>query len=585
MKGMPSLALKRWRPYLDNPGEAWEFLHRVASATSGREVEVRQGSTPQVQRVFPKEYFSQILLPGPWLRAGKEHLLHGGLCHELLHVLKSDYKPFVGAKWAVYLMANALEDARIEHQARRSWPGLVRPIEALLREVVDYRLRQRPLAYSSESVKIYEVGLALYLLLSRLEDRLIRETVPEMALYIAEELLPIAEEALTAPDTAGVVEIAKRLIDELERAAERAARKAGTARAYQYARSLSQEVKQALRVTVEEMFARLQAEQQRLEGWYGPWSKGGGGYAFYPVKWEWAAEDLDPLAVPARRDLWRILMEADPLIELQRTRERELVGRLAPSSSALVRAFLGEPYVFERDDPTKRLVLPHVLSLTEFVLVIEAHQMYSPSRWVLLKSVVAAIARLLDELRVPFAVRAFTASRKRVKEEIVNPKTKERRVRIKYEHYIHIATLKGPEEPWGPSAETGLAALPRQGFNQPLEGYQKAVHWGLTFPKTRRTRFCVCFGDALAQDYNRPGGVLNVYPGHLRYATAPLRGEGRRAIYVHLGRSISPYLDSALYRELSSHFDGVVQAGSVKEAVIGLLHAVLIQLASSTQRS
>lgn len=563
--------MERWRPFLEG-AEPWEFLQKVASGITGLDVEILPGTMPRATHVHPKEYFSRIMLPSSWIKPGRERQLHGALGHELLHVLASDPAPFTGIKWAVFLIANALEDARIEHQLYPKWPGLVRPVRELVKELLDFRKRQQALASSSQSAKIYEVGLALYLLLSGKEEKeVLGGTVPQMAIATAQELLHITSPALAAADTAEVVEIAQRIIDELEKAAERAAKKIGTTAAHQYSSSLRRELKEAMQKTVEEVLLSL--ARKALLGWPGLWYKGRGGYTFYPIKWEWdeseSEKERSSFATPPLQELLRWLVEADPLIELQWERPRELTGRLVPSSGVLVQAAIGrDRRVFQRRDWTRQLVLPYVLGLADFFIMMEAHSGHGLARWALVKGVVMALARLLAECQARFVVRAWTATWVEVKEEVFDPVTKQRRTRTKQEHYINIAHIKGPEKPWGKKEEALLASLPRRGFNQPLEGYPKTMSWNMKFLAQRRLRLFLCVGDAR---------MLNVLSGHLKYATAPLRGDGQRAIYIHLGQPIPSY--DSLYRELESQFDEVVQASTLKDAVIGTLRAILFQLA------
>lgn len=558
----------RWRPFLDGP-EGWEFMSQVGAAVTGREVHVHPGGTPMAARVFPHRHFSHVYLPSAWIRSGRERQLRGALAHELLHVMASDPDPLEGISWAIFLLSNALEDSRLEEQMQAGWPGLVRPVKALTREVLDFRTRQRQLAHSSDSLKLYEIGAALYLLLSRVDGNLIERTVSTMAVATARELLPIASPALAAPNTQEVVAIAQRIIEELERAAQRAAAKLGTPQAYAYVSSLRTELQQALQKTVEEVLHRLTGGA-RPGRWHGPWYRGMGGYPFYPMAWDWPNDKVVPLAVPPLATLVRWLISADPLIDVTRIRDRELAGRLTPSSRTLVRAATGQDRrVFQRTVQERWMVLPYVLGLADFVLLIEAHQWYDDATWTLLISTATALARLLGFCQVPFVVRAWTATRPRV--EVEDPKTKRRYEKDGDEFYLHVATIKAPEASWGKKEELRLATLPRQGFNQPLEGYEKALGWGLNFPARKgRTRVVLCLGDGR---YER----LNVYSGALEYATSLLRRPGHRAVYVHAGDPM-PFYESQ-YGELTKHFDGLVQAGTLHAAVMRTLRTLLTLLA------
>jgi hypothetical protein len=177
------------------------------------------------------------------------------------------------------------------------------------------------------------------------------------------------------------------------------------------------------------------------------------------------------------------------------------------------------------------------------------------------------LARLLTFCHSQFVVRAWTLTRP--KEEVEDPVTKRRDTRWANELYVHIATLKGPQDPWDPPTELELAALPRQGFNNPLEGYDRGLNWGLNLPAPGvRKRVVLCFGDARR---------LNLGDRQLQYATSHLRKPKQKAVYVHVGSSI-PFYES-LAAELDAQFDGWVQARTVHEAVLRSLRELPILLA------
>jgi hypothetical protein len=564
------MRVDRWPSIHDDP---WAFLRKVSSAIPGKEVEVRPGAYPRAAQIPPKDYFSRILLPDSFTKPGKEGLLNGSLAHELLHVLASDPQPFSGIPWGVFIMANGLEDARVETQFEATWPGLVRPTRQLTQAFLEYRRRFQGMAHSADTSKLYEVALALYFRLSQYSERLIRETVAEMAAAIAEELLPIAAPALTAKNSAEVVEIAKKICQELAKAVEKAAKRIGTPQARRWAQDVNREVKQAMERTVEEVLIMI-SKPQFPGVWFGPWYKGGGGYSFYSTKWEWEREDLDDYRALSPQEISRLLQEADPLVERRITRARQLVGRLALSSQVLVQAAVGrDRRVFQKSEQEQRMLLLSLLTSIDVFIFIEAHKRYVQSDWLLLKGLTATLARLFTLTRTPLlVVRAWHTTR--AKEWVENPRTHRRYERWSKDHYINIATLKAPDDAWDEGAEALLAAMPpRQGFNNPLEGYPRLKSWELKLPKSNRPRFYILLGDA---------NQLNVLSGHLKYATGSLRGKGQRAIYLNVGTPIPSYDDRL--RELEAEFDGLVQATTLHQAVVELLYTIVIQLAAHAER-
>ncbi len=561
--------MKAWRQFLDS-SERWEFLYKLASATTGLEVEVYPGFVPRAVQRFPRKHLSRVEVPPAWLDEGREGLLRAGLSHELLHVMYSGAEALSGILFAIWLIANSLEDSRLEVQNRESWPGLVRPVQELSRHLTQFLTRQRKVARDAKSAKLFEIGIALYMLLTGFERDEVNGAVDEMSAAVASELLPIAQEALSAKDTAGVVEIAKRIVEELERAAEKAAEKINTPTARSYVHGLRREIRRAMQETVEEVLLRLYTPP-RPSGWYGPWYRGSGGYPFHPSVWEWELAEDHELGVPDRAVLLRWLTEADPLRTLEALHERQPVGRLGRRSRDLVRAATGSSRrVFTRTFEEQRLVLPHLLEGAQFVLLIEAHKQYNDRTWALLLNTVTALSRLLGTCRAQFVVRAFTATRPEV--EVEDPRTKRRYRRPANEFYLHVGTVKPPDEPWSSEHEVRLGSLPKEGFNQPLEGYSKALSWNIRLPEPNdRKRIVLTFGDAC---------WLNVGAGHLQYATGPLRQADRQqAIYVHLGRSIEFYEQHG--QELSEQFDAWVQGQSLRQTVMRTLLAVLYQLADA----
>jgi len=563
------MRLDLWQPIREDP---WAFLKRVASAIRGAEVEVRPGGYPAAVHVHPKDYLSRILLPSSFLQKGKEMLLNGSFSHELLHTLETDPKPLGGIPWGVWLMANALEDARIETQLERRWPGLVQPIKELSQRVLAFRRRTSALASSADTLKLYEVGLALYLKLVQIPQEVIHETASEMAAAVAEELLPIAFPALAAAGTAEVVEIARKICEELAKAAEAVAKRIGTAAATAWVSSVKRELKEAMAHTVEEVMLRI--SQPYYSGpWFGPWYRGRGGYPFYSAKWEWKKEKADNYHALSRQEIARILQEAAPLIEERITRKRQLIGQLNLSANLLVQAALGrERRVFQKAKRLQKMLLLPMLGTINVLIFIEAHEHYTPSQWLLLKALAATLARLFSLAQTPLlVVRAWNCTR--AKGWVENPITHQKYDRWSKDHYINIAQLKGPDAPWNEGAEALLASMPRQGFNNPLEGYPRLKSWELKLSPNNRPTFYIIVGNAgFDESY-----WLNISSGHHKYATEPLRGKGQRAIYINVGVPISSYDERV--RELETVFDGFVQATTLHEAIRELLYTIVIELA------
>lgn len=560
------MRLERW-PFLRE--DTWPFLRRVSSAITGKEIEVVPGGYPAVTRIYPKDYMSRVLIPSAFILAGKEKMLNGSLAHELLHVLDTDYEPISGIKFGVFVLANALEDVRIEVQLEHHWPGLIAPIKALTREMLTFRRRSRAMAQSAETSKLYEVGLALYLRLLKVPIPVVRETVSPMADEVAAEVLPIARLAVTAPDTAKIVAIADEICKCLAKAAEAVAKRLGSSAARSWVSSFKNELKRAQARTVEEVLLNL--ERKRYPGiWFGPWMRGSGGYNFYSTKWKWEEEGNEPDCYRALSpaEIRRALMEADPLLEEQITQLRELRGRLTLSSNALVEAAVGrERRVFQRIENSQKMLLLSMLGFINVFVFLEAHPRYDRAEWLFLKGLAASLGRLFNIVQTPlFVMRASTTTR--AKELVENPTTKEKYERWSKDHYVEIATFKDPDAVWNERAEALLASMPQKGFNQPLEAYSRMKSWSLKIPKSNRLTFYIIIGKA---EY------LNVYSGHLKYATEPIRSRREKAIYVHVGQPISSY-DQRL-DEYNSCFDAFVQATTLHETIVQMLYRIVIEIA------
>jgi hypothetical protein len=551
------MKVERW-PQLAK--ERWAFLKKVASGISGKYCEVAPGWIPRSECVAPHRHFSRIYIPshciGPFL--------NGVLAHELFHVMDSAPAAFSGIAWGVFLIANALEDARVEHQLGARWPGLLRVIDELNRSMLQFFLRERGRAGSTDSLKIYEVGLALYSLLRGLSENLIQRMVSFMALETARELLELAKSALTARDSFEVVEIAKKVMEEMIRAAERAAARTGSPSSESWLSKLRSEVQKAMSQTVEEVFMALGKTRWSSE-WWGPFWRGTGpGYTFFPTSWTWEIEEAPLLSAPSARELEELLEEADPTQEKMH-RKRGLHGQLLMTPQELVSAALGrERRVFLLAEEKRVPLLPGLLANLEVLIFVEAHSRYTESQAQLLKESVAALARLFSLVDCPLlVVRAFTCFRKN--ELVEDPQTKRVWERWTDEFSLMICTLKSPEKPWDERAEKLLSTLPLGGCNNPLEGYPRLRSWELKLPASSRPRVYICIG---AADH------INVVLGSLKYATEPLRKGREKAIYVNVGDEVPEYSDSSR-KEFAEAFDAFVQGSAVQELVVKVLHALL----------
>jgi hypothetical protein len=560
------MRLERW-PSLRE--DTWPFLRKVSSAISGKEVEVIPGGYPAVTQVYPKDYMSRISIPTAFTLPGKEKLLNGSLAHELLHIFATDPEATSGIQFGVFIMANALEDARLEVQLEAQWPGLIAPVKRLTRELLAFRRRSRAMAQSTETAKLYEVGLSLYLRLVNTPPSIVCETISSMADAVAVEVLPIAHRALIATNTGEVVVIADEICKELAKAAEAVAKRLGTSSASSWASSFKTELKRAQARTVEEVLLNL--ERRRYPGvWFGPWMRGGGGYNFYSTAWKWEEDKLDNYKALSLPEIRRALMDADPLLEEWIIHPRESTGRLTISSSALVEAVIGRGprRVFERVEHSQRMLLLNMLGSIDVFVFLEAHPRYDRSEWLFLKALAASLGRLFNMVQTPlFVMRGSTTTR--TKEMVENPITKRKYERWSKDHYVEVVTFKAPDTVWDEKSETLLASMPQKGFNQPLEAYSRMKSWSLKIPKNERLRFYIVIGKAK---------YLNVYSGHLQYATESIRGHRQKAIYIHVGRPIPSY-DQRL-EEYNSCFDAFVQASTtLRETIIQMLYRIVIEMA------
>jgi len=560
------MRLERWS-YKDE--EKWEFFRKVASAIAGKDVEVLPGRAPSATRIAPRTYISRVHLPEPFTRPGRERLLNGSLAHELHHVLATDPDAVTGIPFDRFLVANALEDARLLVQLSTRWPGLTRPVRTLDASVMEFRRRSKRLATTAKTSKLFDVGLSLYLRLVGLPKSVVAETVPRMAVLVAEEVFEIARPVLQVRDTFAVVDVAAEICRQLAKAAEAVAKRVGTAAARSWTSSLKRELTRAHRRTVEEIL--LQMERKKYPGfWWGPWLRGGGSYNWHSIVWRWENAIPDPVEALTLSEVERALLDADPLLEERSVRRRQSFGRLSISSTALVEAVVGcgQRRVFEQVEHRKRMLLPSLLRNTEVFVFLEAHARYDKSEWLFLKDLGASLGRLMTVAGVPLlVVRAATTTRAR--ETVKNKDTGRVFERWSKDHYVEVATLKGPDQPWAEKAEQDLSALPAgKGFNQPLEAYPRMKSWGITLPKSNRPRLYVVLGKV---------EFMNVHSGHLRFATKPLRAGGGRAIYVNLGSRLAHY--DPRRKEIRDAFDGYCEATTLRGTLMHIMREIVLDVA------
>ena len=388
-----------------------------------------------------------------------------------------------------------------------------------------------------------------------------------MADAVAVEVLSIAQQSLIATNTGEVVVIADEICKRLANAAEAVAKRLGTSTARNWASSFKAELRKAQAQTVEEVFLRL--EQKQYPGiWWGPWLRGSGGYNFYSTMWKWEKDVIDTYQILSLAELRQALMDADPLLEKWISHPRQLSGQLTLSPNALVEASIGkERRIFQQIEHSQETLLLSMLSSIDIFTFLEAHLRYDRSEWMFMKGLAASLGRLFDMVRTPlFVMRASTTTR--VKETVENPVTKRKFERWSKDHYVEIATFKAADTTWDEKAEAMLASMPQKGFNQPLESYSRMKSWSLKIPKSERPRFYIVIGKA---EY------LNVYSGHLKYATESLRGQRQKVMYINVGRPV-PMYDQHL-KEFNSCFDAFVQATTLHETVIHLLYRIVIEMA------
>jgi len=541
----------------------WRFLSKLASGITGRRCTVLPGTSPSVGRDKGRDYYSRILLP----REFTGLLLGGSLAHELLHVMHSQPRAFDGLMFGTYYIANCLEDARVEIQLKRKWKGLVDLVDKLInQELAEFILRKRSQSYSIQTLRLCETGVALYLLLKRFPEETLRGAVSEMALATARELLPLAEPAREARNSFEVVEIAKRILEEITKAAERAARKINTPAAWTWTKDLKKEVREAQR-NPWEIVVVGPIKREPSPDWVGPWWMGKGtGYPFYNQNWEWDADhplhELKPLT---HEEVKTLIQLADPTMSVNRE-TLHLTGRLPLSSETLVKAVVGkEQRLLVETEEHRRPILPGLFSQVEVCVFVEAHARHSYPK--LLKNLVASLGRVFTALEVPvLVVRAYNVTRVKKKITVKDPRTGETMEQTKWEYFVHVSTIKSPKARWDEACERKLAAMPLQGFNLPFKGWPAMRSWKISLPTSNRLRFYIVVGQALE---------VNVvsWDDSLKTAASHLRHKGAKAIYVNVGPPLEEH--NPWMKKFKDSFDGFVQEHSVNDLVYSLLQQML----------
>jgi len=555
------LDLEKWPPFKKGK---WRFLSKVASGITGRRCKVLPGVPPQVDRDKGRDYYSRILLPKNYTGL----LLGGSLAHELLHVLHSQPQAFDGLPFGTCYIANCLEDARVEIQLEGRWKGLVGLVDKLNRTLAEFIIRKRSQSYSIQTLRLCETGFALYLLLKRFPEKTLRGAVSEMALATARELLPLAEPAREARDSFEVVEIAKKILDEINRAAEKAARKINTPAARTWTKHLKEDVNKAQQIPWEVVVRTLTTKSGSR--WPKSWYLGkGAGYPFYNQAWEWDVDhplhELNPLTHEEVRTLIQL---ADPTMAVTRDNPH-LTGRLPLSSEMLVKAVVGkEQRLLVETEERRRPILPGLFSQVEVWILVEAHSRHCDP--LLLKSFVASLGRLFTALEVPvLVVRASNVTETKKVVLVTNIRTGKTEKKTKLEYFVHVSTLKSPKDQWDEGCERKLAAMPLQGFNLPFKSWPAMRAWKISVPPSNRLRFYIVVGNAI--DVN-----VRDWDDSLKIAASLLRHKGAKAIYVNVGPPIEEY--NPWMKNFKESFDGFVQEHYIGGLVYSLLQEILKSL-------
>lgn len=558
--------------YKFNERDPWKALSKIASAVSGRPIQVLPGSVPSVSCTPPSTELNTIQIRSETLVPSKEAKLSVDMSHEMSHLLLSVLtgQAMLGPR----LLQNCLEDARIGQAHINTWSGLTSLLqEGLHRLTSYYALRERRLASSQDVLKVYYIAVCLNLALGDLEWNEIRRKirVDPMALETAKELFPLAAPAMRATSTHEVADIATEIFKEIVTAAAKAATRLDTPASRLWSRQLRKEVTVAGATPYEQVFTQL--EKRTYPGfWQGPWSRGSyGGYSFLPQFIEWDSCEPMGLSLPNQQTIQAILMNSDPLIEHKCVQSNRLQGNFHATSDLILRATIGgDRRLFEKSSSDYSLMLLPLLGSLEVLVFLDGHFHYHDSEWLEAKQIAGTMGRLLQLAKCPVSViRAYQATRPKETVEEVNPRTGAKRTfeRLSMNIEITIAEIKELSEKWNDVCETRLASLPKDGFNLPAEGYPKLLTYKIDLPKqTTRKRIILCIGNA--KEINVP-----LYGSHVKEATSALRNSGSKTIFAHCGPVLhnhDPYR-----KALTAGFDRIIREHSFEQQMVGILRAII----------
>jgi flagellin-specific chaperone FliS len=571
----------------------WTILSKVASALTGRKVPVRAGSAPCTVALRSPAELDTIYLPSLFLP--RPLPLKAALSHEALHILKSTPLRLGEISYAVWLMANGLEDGRIEVQSEGRFPGIRLWIRRLLYSPELGMALKHLEVTGQEHQALSAIVKALYILLAHRDPTLARRISGfDEAVVLAQDLLPQAEEALRMEKTTEVVELAKRLLGELEQAIERRKQEARSPAAKSFYQSASQQLQHARMIKAADVIKIVEQSVDEFQNkWHGPWYRGGG-YSFpsTPREVEETEEGRELAAiVPGSYQLLEWLLEADPLKDQIRYIERQRVGRLTTSASALVKAATGKyRHVFSSHDDQPQPILPAILQQGTYWFLLEAHMGYSEEKFQLLKLLVASYARLFELLEIPFLARAWSATIPEIT-EIERDEKGEKKVKtyMAKEGKLHIASFDpAPRrgKRWAQDEVRFLSIRPL-GFNIEFEGVPKGISYRdsrgqekepqgeISEKEKKRQKIVLCFGNIR---------LLNVLFPDLKSTMDSLRSQGYRFVYFNVGGPPETGYQKQQRKDWEEKFfDRIVDAEDLRTAFIQGLQNLLLLLGNEAR--
>jgi len=562
---------------------SWTILSKTASALTGRKIPVRAGSAPYAAALRSPKELDTIYLPSLFLP--RTTALKATLGHECLHILESTPIRLGEISYAIWLLSNGLEDARIETQQESRFPGIRRWIHQLLYSQ-EFALSLKQLEVTGEAHQAFSaVVKALYILLAHRDPVLARRVSGyDEAVVLAQDLRPQAEEALYLKNTNEIIELAKRLLQELEQAIKRREQTAQSQAAASFYRSASQQLYHAQSIKASDVIKIVEKLYDEYQNrWYGPWMRGGG-FSFAPTPWEVEESEEGKILVslvPGSYQLLEWLLEADPLKDQVRYIERQRIGRLTTSASALVKAATGKyRHVFSYRDDRPQPILPAILQQANYWLLMEAHMRYSEEDFKLLKLLGASYARLFELLEIPFLVRAWSATIPEVRE--LDEKGQWKTYKAK-EGKLHIAPFHSPPKRWAQDELKFLSIRPK-GFNLPFEGTPKCLSYRDSGEnktenqegkkEKQKQKIVMCFGDL---DH------LNVYLSDLKGTLSSLCQQGYRFVYFNLGEPPEIEYLKQWRKELKEIFGQIVDFQDLRAGYIRGLQALLELLVDKTR--